>query len=377
MRKILIFNLMIMSLSIAFAQKTVQGTVTAKEDGQPVPGVNVVVQGTTVGTATDFDGKYSLQLPEGQNVLAFSFIGYTTQTVTVGSQSVIDVQLESDTETLQEVVVVGYGIQNKSDLTGAIGSIKGSDLTKIPSANAVQGLMGKVAGVQVTNTSGAPGSSPVVRIRGVGTFNNSSPIYVVDGVILDDISFLNSGDIQSMEVLKDASSTAIYGSRGANGVIIVTTKIGAKGKETSNMSFSADYSVQDLQRRIDLLSGSQFATVVNEITPGSYNNVSLVPNTNWQNQIFKTAPIQNYQFSASGSSAKSQYYFGVGYFKQEGIIDKSSYERLTIKLNNVYNLSKNIRLGNNITLAPNQQQNTSDGAVFSVYRAQPVVTPYH
>lgn len=376
MPKLLFFKLLFLMCVTAYGQRVVQGTVTSKDDGQPVPGVNVVVQGTTTGTATDIDGKFSLQLAEGQNILTFSFIGYTSQTITVGDQSVINVAMATDTQTLDEVVVVGYGVQNKSDLTGAVASVKGEDLVKIPSLNPVQGLMGKVAGVQVTNTSGAPGSSPVVRIRGVGTFNNSSPIYVVDGVILDDISFLNSGDIQSMEVLKDASSTAIYGSRGANGVIIVTTKIGTRGKESMLINFSADYSIQKLQKEISLLNGTQFATIVNEMTPGTYNNVNAVPNTNWQDQIFKTAPIQNYQFSASGSSAKMQYYMGVGYFKQDGIIPKSSYERLTIKLNNVYHLSKSIRLGNNITLAPYQQQNTSGGAVFSAYRAQPVIAPY-
>ncbi|MBA4145706.1 MAG: hypothetical protein C0523_08085, partial [Cytophaga sp.] len=226
MPKLLFFKLLFLVCISTYGQRTVQGTVTSKDDGQPIPGVNVVVQGTTTGTATDVDGKFSLSLPPGQNTLNFSFLGYVTQTITVGEQSVIDIALATDTQTLEEVVVIGYGVQKKSDLTGAVASVRGEDLVKIPSLNPVQGLMGKVAGVQVTNTSGAPGSSPVVRIRGVGTFNNSSPIYVVDGVILDDISFLNAGDIQSMEVLKDASSTAIYGSRGANGVIIVTTKIG-------------------------------------------------------------------------------------------------------------------------------------------------------
>src|SRR6478736_810306 len=172
---------LVMMCVSASAQRAVQGTVTSAEDGQPIPGVNVIVEGTSTGTATDVEGKYSLQLAEGQNMLHFSFVGYATQTVTVGDRSQVDVQLASDTQTLEEVVVIGYGVQKKSDLTGAVASVSGSDLSKIPSLNPVQGLMGKAAGVQVTNTSGAPGSSPVVRIRGVGTFNNSSPIYVVDG----------------------------------------------------------------------------------------------------------------------------------------------------------------------------------------------------
>jgi TonB-linked SusC/RagA family outer membrane protein len=374
--KLLFSSLLLLINSVVFGQQNVRGRVTSKEDNQPVPGVNVLIQGTAQGAATDLDGKFNLSLAENQKVLIFSFVGYQTQTIDVGTRSVIDVELVADVQSLAEVVVVGYGLQRKSDLTGAVTSVKGSDLVKIPSLNPTQALMGKVAGVQVTNTSGAPGSSPVIRIRGVGTFNNSSPIYVVDGVILDDISFLNSSDIQSMEVLKDASSTAIYGSRGANGVIIVTTKIGAKGTESSTINMSADYSIQHLQKRIDLLSGSEFANVVNEITSGSFNNVSAVPNTNWQDLIYRDAPIQNYQFSASGSSSKLQYYIGAGYFRQDGIIPKSNYERLTIKLNNIFHLSKNIRLGNNITIAPSQQQNTNSNSVFVVYRAQPVITPY-
>lgn len=374
----LLIVILLSSISIAsIAQsRTVEGTVISGDDQSPMPGVNVVLKGTTTGTATDVQGKYRLEVPDESAVLQFSFIGYTTTEQTVGTRSVIDVTLPLDTETLEEVVVVGYGTINKSDLTGAVSSVKGSDLVKIPSLNPTQALMGKVAGVQVTNTSGAPGSTPVVRIRGVGTFNNSSPIYVVDGVILDDINFLNASDIQSMEVLKDASATAIYGSRGANGVILVTTKIGSRGAETSTVTVSADYSVQSLQRRIDLLDGREFAQIVNEITPGTYNNIDAVPSTNWQDEIFRNAPMQNYQVSASGSSAKSQYYFGLGYFRQDGIIPKSSYERLNIRFNNVYHLSKNIRLGNNVTLSPNQSQNTAGGVVFGVYRAVPVVTPF-
>src|SRR5258706_3057883 len=335
-----------------------------------------MVQGTAKGTATDIEGRYRLELGPGDNNLSFSFIGYKTTTVTVGERSTLDAILEQDTKTLEEVVVVAYGTQKKSDLTGAVSSLRGSDLSKIPALDPSMALQGKVAGVQVTNSSGAPGSQPIVRIRGTGTFNDSSPIYVVDGVIVQDIGFVNSNDIQSMEVLKDASATALYGSRGANGVILVTTKQGKKGQAAPTISFSGDYSVQNQQKRIDVLNGPQFATIVNEITPGTYNNVALVPNTNWQNLIFRKAPIQNYQFSISGSSEKMQYYVGFGYFKQDGIIRKSNYERITLRINNVYHFSKSIRFGNNITFAPYQQKNTNGNVVFTTYRAQPVITPY-
>lgn len=338
--------------------------------------MSIQVESTTRGTVTDIEGNYSLELQSGDSRIVFSYIGYKSVTMEVGARSVIDVALELDVEQLEEIVVVGYGIQRKSDLTGSVASIRGGDLTKIPAANPVQALQGKVAGLQVSSGSGQPGAAPVVRIRGVGTFNDSSPIYVVDGVILSDISFLNSSDIQSMEVLKDASATAIYGSRGANGVIIVTTKQGKIGQQSTQFNVSSEYSVQQLSKKIDLLNGKEFATVVNDIFPGSYNNVDAVPNTDWQDLIFDTAPIQNHQVSATGATDKTQYYVGIGYFSQMGIVDKSEYERLTLKLNNTYKFSDNVRLGNNITLAPYSQQVAPD-VVYQVYRAQPLAVPYY
>ena len=355
----------------------VRGTVIAEDDGLPMIGVNVVLKGGQTGANTDLDGNYSLTATSGNDTLIFSYLGYVTQTIGINNRNIVDVILIEDIEILEDVVVVGYGTQRKSDLTGAVSSVRGADLTKIPSSSPVQALQGKVAGVQVTSTSGAPGADQVVRVRGTGTFNNSSPIYVVDGVILDDISFLNSSDIQSMEVLKDASATAIYGSRGANGVILVTTKHGkAGGQVEPTVSFGAEYSSQVLAKKIELLDGREFAAYVNDITPGSYNNLDAVPNTDWQDLVFSSAPIQNYHLSVAGSTEKSQYYLGFGYFNQQGIIDKSSYERFNLQLNNTYNLSEHVRMGNNLTFAPYTQQNTAN-ATYAAYRAQPVVEPFN
>jgi TonB-linked SusC/RagA family outer membrane protein len=355
----------------------VRGTVIAEDDGLPMIGVNVVLKGGQTGANTDLDGNYSLTATSGNDTLIFSYLGYVTQTIGINNRNIVDVILIEDIEILEDVVVVGYGTQRKSDLTGAVSSVRGADLTKIPSSSPVQALQGKVAGVQVTSTSGAPGADQVVRVRGTGTFNNSSPIYVVDGVILDDISFLNSADIQSMEVLKDASATAIYGSRGANGVILVTTKHGkAGGQVEPTVSFGAEYSSQVLAKKIELLDGREFAAYVNDITPGSYNNLDAVPNTDWQDLVFSSAPIQNYHLSVAGSTEKSQYYLGFGYFNQQGIIDKSSYERFNLQLNNTYNLSEHVRMGNNLTFAPYTQQNTAN-ATYAAYRAQPVVVPFN
>jgi TonB-linked SusC/RagA family outer membrane protein len=376
--KFLIFTFLCSFSYAAIAQsRVVEGTVISSDEQTGMPGVNVVVKGTTVGTATDVNGKYRIEVPNEAMVLQFSFIGYVTTEETIGGRSAIDVTLPVDTETLNEVVVVGYGIQKKSDLTGSIASVRGADLLKVPSSNPMQALQGKVAGVQVVSSSGAPGAAPEVRIRGTGTFNNASPIYVVDGVILNDINFLNSADIQSMEVLKDASATAIYGSRGANGVVIITTKQGKKGDETPTVNFVADYSVQQLAKDIDMMNGREYAIAMNQIRAGSFNNVDAVQNTDWQKEIFRVAPMQNYQVSLNGSSARNTYYVSFGYFGQSGIIPKSKYERYTLKLNNTYTITKNIRFGNNITLAPYKQGNTSDGVVFQAYRAQPTTPVYN
>lgn len=376
MKKILLFTVSIFLAATALAQtRIVTGKVTATDESGGFPGVSVLVQGTNKGVSTDMEGNYSIEVGPGENTLIFSFVGYKSQTVDITNRDVVDIALEPDETNLDELVVIAYGTIRKSDLTGSVSSVRGETLTTVPAINPMQSLQGKVPGLQVTSTSGAPGASPVVRIRGTGTFNESSPIYVVDGIILNNIDFLNAGDIESMELLKDASSTAMYGSRGANGVVMITTKRGKAGQTTPVINFSAEYSVQKLQKTIDLLNGKDFALYVNEFDP-TYNNPDAVPNTDWQDLIFRDANIQNYQASVTGASDKSQYYFGLGYFKQDGIIDKSSYERITLKFNNTYNLSKNIRLGNNITLTPNKQQNTNGNVVFVAYRAWPALNPY-
>ena len=356
------------------AQVEIKGTVI-DDQNLPLPGVSVLVKNTFRGTMSDTDGAFKISaLPS--DTLVFSMVGMITQSIWVGNRTVIDVRLETETTMMEEVVVIGYGTVKKSDLTGSVSSVKTDDLLKITSLNPEQGLQGRVTGVQVTSTSGAPGAGASVRIRGVGTFNNSAPIYVVDGVILDDISFLNSSDIASMEVLKDASATAIYGSRGANGVIIITTKTGTLGQDKASFNFNSEYGIQILAKKIDLLNGKEFATISNEIVAGSYNNVDLVPNTDWQDLVFHVAPIQNHQISVTGATKLTQYYVGIGAFLQKGIIDKSNYNRITLKLNNTYNLTPHLKLGNNLTIAPYAQQNAPD-VTYAVYRAQPVLRPYY
>ncbi len=368
----LLFIFLCFCFSSVWAQQTVTGTIV-DENNQPLPGVTIVVKHTQRGTFSEKSGSYSISAA-ANDTLVFNMLGMATQNIPVAGRTVVNVKLLVETQLVPEVVVIGYGTVKKSDLSGSVASIKAVDLTKITSLNPEQGLQGKVTGVQVTSTSGAPGAIPTVRIRGVGTFNNSSPIYVVDGVILDDISFLNSEDIASMEILKDASSTAIYGSRGANGVILVTTKAGEKGEGKATFSYSGEYSQQVLAKKIDLLSGKGYATVVNEIIP-TYNNVDLVPNTNWQSLVFHPAPMMSHQLSASGATESTLYYVSIGYFKQEGIVDKSSYERVTFQLNNTYTLTKNIKLGSFLSITPYKQQNAPN-VTYSAYRARPDLLPY-
>ncbi len=363
--------------SLVFAQvRVITGRVTGSDTGESLPTASVALKGTGKGAIADMNGNYRIEVPSAESVLVYSFVGYETQELVVGSRNQIDVVLKTKSAALEEIVVIGYGTVRKSDLTGSVSSVKAKDLVKITSVNPEQSLQGKVAGVQVTSTSGAPGATPVVRIRGVGTFNNSSPIYVVGGVILDNISFLNSGDIVSMEVLKDASATAIYGSRGANGVIIVTLKTGIKGSEKPVFNFSTEFGIQNIAKKIDLLNGKEFATVTNEIIPGSYNNVDAVPNTDWQDLVFNPAPMHNSQFSISGTTAKTDYYLSFGLYQQDGIIDRSSYRKFTVSSNNTYHLTDHIKFGNNFTLAPYQRQNAPN-VTYSVYRAQPLLKPYY
>ncbi|MGD9994238.1 MAG: SusC/RagA family TonB-linked outer membrane protein [Salinivirgaceae bacterium] len=351
---------------------TINGTIVDKNN-QSIPGVTIHVKNTNLGTITNFDGQFSIET-ELNSILVFSMVGMETQEYLVSSTQPVTITLLEDVKQLDEIVVIGYGTVKKSDLTGAVGSVKADEMVKITSMNPVQSLQGKVSGVQITSTSGAPGASPVVRIRGVGTLNDNSPIYIVDGVILNDISFLNAADIESTEILKDASATAIYGSRGSNGVILITTKTGQKGSTGTTFNYNGEIGIQQLTKKIDLLTGKEYAIVTNMIKP-TYNNVDLVPNTDWQDLVFSPANITNHQLSASGSSEMSQFYISLGYFNQQGIVDKSSYERLSFKLNNSYQLSENFRLGNNLTFTPYKQQNAPN-VTYQVYRANPLLEPY-
>lgn len=325
----------------------VKGTVVSGTDNEPLPGVNVVLKGNTgTGTITDIDGVFSLSVPSDA-VLTVSYIGFVTQDVPVNGQSLLKVVLKEDNETLDEVVVIGYGVQKKSVVTASIASVSSEDLGFTSPVRVDNALKGLAAGVQVSTQNGQPGSAAKIRIRGTGTINNSDPLYIVDGMpIGGGIDNINPADIASIEVLKDAASAAVYGARAANGVVLVTTKKGIIGKARVTYDFS--YGWQSPWRQRKMLNASQYATLMNEAADYAgqdpmFANTNLGAGTNWQDALFNDgAPVQNHQLSVSGATEKVNYYFSAGYYNQEGIIggnyDKSNYERLSFRSNTMYTL---------------------------------------
>ena len=339
----------------------VSGRVTG-DDGQGVPGATVVVKGTTVGTATDAEGNFTLSVPSGSNTLVISFIGYETQEVAINNRSTVNVSLATDVEALEEVVVVGYGTQERADVTGAISSVQGEALERIPTPTIAQALQGQTTGVQVTANSGAPGAGSSIRIRGAGTIGNNNPLYVVDGVQVEgNINYLNSNDIASIEILKDASATAIYGSRAANGVVVVTTKKGKAG--ASEFTFSAYAGIQNAWRTLDVTNAAEYARLDNmareaaniPTNPAWVNPESLGEGTNYQDELLRTASISNYQAAWSGGSENSQLYVSAGYFQQDGIVIGTDFERYTFRLNTDHKIGARVKVGNTLQLSSTQE----------------------
>ncbi len=342
-------------ISWATGQSTVSGTVTDAETGDPLIGATVMAKGTEVGAVTDIDGKFSLKVPEGANTLEVLYTGFATQEISIDGQSTINVQMKEGVD-IEEVVVIGYATQKKSNVTGAISQVKEEDLEDMQIPRVEQALQGRTSGVRITQSSGQPGSGSTVRIRGTSSLNGADPLWVVDGVVIGGgIDFLNPNDIKSIEVLKDAASTAIYGARGANGVIIVTTKSGRKGKMQAN--FSAFYGVQNPWKKLPLLNAREYAIIQNEMAgaagePLRFENPDQYgEGTDWQDEVFNyNAPISSNELSLSGGSDKLTYYSSIGYLTQEGIVSKgrSNYSRLTGRLNVTSELKERVNVGVNI-----------------------------
>ena len=356
---------MVFSLGFAIAQeKTITGKVTAEGEG-PVPGVNVTVQGTTIGAITDVSGAYSLKVPGPSAVLVFSSVGYITQQVTVGSQNVVDVLIESDTKALSEVVVTGYSSQRKRDLTGAVGVVETTSLKAMPTGNVTNQLQGRTSGVTVVG-DGRPGSTSRLRIRGFSSFENNDPLYIVDGVPTTDIGNLNPNDVESMSVLKDAGAASVYGSRASNGVIVVTTKKGGTGvKVTYDMYYGTQLAGGGPTK--DLLSTNEYANLQwlvydNDGTtethpiygPSSAATPTLpswATNTDWYDVITDNAPIVNHDITLSGGNENAKFFAGVGVFKQDGIIKTTFSDKYTGRFNSEFKfLDGRVKVGENISM---------------------------
>lgn len=409
-----------------FAQdRTVRGKVTSSEDGSGLPGVSVAVKGTSRGVVTDVNGNYSVAVGGASTTLVFSFIGYLSKEVSVGNQSVVDLAMSPDVKTLSEVVVTGYGSQSKRDITGSVATINTQQLLSVPSTNLAQAMQGRVAGVTVGNDN-SPGGGVMVRIRGFGTVNDNSPLYIIDGTpTKGDLNSLNLNDIETMQVLKDASAASIYGSRAGNGVVIITTKQGKAGKP--KLTYDAYYGNQSAWRGFDLLNTQDYAkllwksrinalnTLVNGVaTPNAGQTALIYPTnaqfgsgatpvipdyifpggasegdvradptryiydpfnpstrylitkankqgTDWFKEVFKDAPIQNHQIGVSGATEAARYAMSLNYFNQQGIMQLTSYKRYSIRANTEFNINKRLRVGENIQVAYDERIGQPNG----------------
>ena len=395
-------------------QLTVSGAVK-DTDGEPLPGVSVVIKGTTQGTITDFDGKYSIPNVPGDAILQYSFVGMKAQEVAVNGQTTIDITMIEETIGLEEVVAIGYGTVKKSDLTGSVASVKREDLNHGAISSVDQAMQGRIAGVQVTQASNEPGGGLSIRIRGASSVNaGNEPLYVIDGLPIDNsegitgsgtsavaevganlnaknpLNALNPNDIQSIEILKDASATAIYGSRGANGVVLITTK---KGTHGIKFSYDAYGGLQSIAKKIDVLSASEYINTFNEMNEEqgldprfSASDISAIgAGTDWQDQIYQIAPIQSHNLSMSGGIEKTKFYVSLNYFNQEGVVKETGVKRYIARINLEQEIGEKLKFGLNLNNSRENsdnyiggvQTNESAGAVYDAIWYDPTLPVYN
>ena len=390
-RKIFLLGwlLLICSASI-MAQHTVKGQVTDARTGDPLVGVNVILRDASgSGTITDASGNYSLSVP-ASSTLVFSYIGYVSQEVEVNSQTVINVTLVEDMEALDEVVVIGYGTMRKSDLTGSLSSVDSEDLTAFAVPNPIQALQGRAAGVNITTNSGSPEGSFTIRIRGANSIRGSNdPLYIVDGFPAN-VSSVNPDDIESLEVLKDASATAIYGSRGSNGVVLITTKSGKKGR--TQVSYDGSYGFQSHINQLDMMDATDYMLFYNEQQLNDQGAAYFTADqiaaagkgTNWQDLTYRTAPLQTHSLSISGGNDKTDFYIGSYIFLRDGIIENSGYNKYQARTNINHKVSDYFSVGANLAYTrttTDRQSSSGDNRggslIGAALSAPPTLTPYN
>ena len=369
--------LLILSCNILAQSKKVTGLVT-DDSRMPIPGATVLVKETTIGTTTNLDGEFEITVPNENGILIFSFIGMQSKEVELNGQSNLQITLESDFVGIEEIVVVGYGQLKSADLTGAVASINSDELSRSRAADLGEAMQGLASGVHVTQNSGAPGEGVAIKIRGTGTLNNAEPLYVVDGFVVDDINYLAPGDIKDIQILKDAASAAVYGSRAANGVIMVTTKQGKDGEVKINAGTS--FSWQDYWQKPDLMKQEEYLFWVNTMNPrkevdSMYNGIipiPAIPNEphDWLNEVSQQGFIQKYNFSISGGSNKVTYYLSSSYHDNKGLIKNSRYKKNNLVGNFTYNFSKKLTLKSYITYS-----NANKDRVPSYIYKEALITP--
>lgn len=376
-----LFVLLIFGVQTSLAQTTVSGAIADSEG--PLPGASVVVQGTTTGAVADFDGNYTIEVPQGSNTLVFSYVGYGAQEIDVDGRTTINVTLEPDAQSLSEVVVVGYGTQRKADLTGAVGSLNAVEIVKQPIVSVDQVLAGTISGVNITNRSGDPGAPISVNIRGVGTLSaDSNPLYVIDGVPLvgtnnitvntssttdsNPLASINPSDIQSIDVLKDAASAAIYGARGANGVIIITTKKGSKGDP--KVTYDGYISSASARETLDVLNVQQYIGVQQELGR-DFSAFSGQPNVDWQDAIFQDSFVQNHNVGVSGGGENGTYYISGSFLDNEGIQRAQSFKRYSLRANSEFRIGKRLKFGESLQISQSDRLTQSEGALNAGFNA--------
>lgn len=372
------------TLPVQQQTKSITGTIV-DVNGEPIIGANIIVKGTSNGTITDVDGHFTIEA-DSKSILNISYIGYLTKEIVVGNQKTVRIVLQEDTKALDEVVVIGYGTQKKADLTGSVANVSAEKLNTQSNANIGQALQGKIAGVDIVSQGGSPGAGTRIMVRGIGTLNNAAPLYIVDGMYMSGIDHINPNDIASIDVLKDASSAAIYGSRAANGVIIVTTKEGSntEGKPIVDLSINAGVSL--VSKKLDMLDAQGWAEVTSVARQAvgmpvldMATDLANKPDNNWQDIMFRPALMQNYNASVKGGGKYSTYYTGLGYFNQDGVVKGTNYERYTLQSKNDY--KKGIfSAGTNILLTFNHDkplhEESRGGMVGTILQALPTLEKY-
>ena len=383
LKQVIAFVVCIASFQQAMAQTSVTGKVTDQSNGAPVPNVSVTIKGTSRGTATNINGVYVLSLQNGDAVLVFSSAGYETREIAVNGKSTIDVSFSISSTKLSEVVVIGYGSQSRKDVTGAVASVKGEQIQNLPVSSATQALQGRAAGVNVVRNGGSPGNTGSIRIRGTGTINNAEPLVVIDGIPAGDLNSVNPNDIASIEILKDASASAIYGTRAANGVVIVTTKRG-NFEQPMRVSLNTYTGRSQARKTLDVLDAASLSLLkkeryVNDNIPvaSEWNDPNnLVQRTDWQNELFGRGTTNNIDLSVSGGSAKSSFMISGGMYDEKGIITNSYFKRYSMRINSDHKIGNKLKIGQSLQLtrATDNSLNTlssQDGLIWSAVRFMP------